>query len=361
MSSVASSVKIAATSGSKSDTSSATSAGTTALAAGATDGKEAGGAATAGATLAGEAAGAGSGAAACSAARAAAAMRCSSCSVRARCARAAASGLRSSRSTRPGARPRTPWPHAVGQQLEVLASQPEAAVEGLAQPVIERLGQADAVARLGHPRTARQRVAGAIDLLGDACGALRMRSASTKRARWAMWTCGLAAVDVAQLQIAAGFLLRRRQHDFFPGLIGLVFECPRRSRGCRRRIHRGRARRRSMGRRLQRRHATGGLQVVAARVERALQQFHGGGLRAHGLVGGQRMRAIDDVLRARRRRLAVLERVDQLPAHGDGVAQRREDRRRALQRVVDAPGSAGSRSTRRIRRCRRRRPCGRSP
>ncbi len=57
--------------------------------------------------------------------------------------------------------------------------------------------------------------------------------------------------------------------------------------------------------------------------------------RGDDLVGGQRMRAIDDVLRVRGRGLAGFERIDEFAGHAAGVANRREDRRRTLQRVVD--------------------------
>ncbi len=57
--------------------------------------------------------------------------------------------------------------HAVVEQQQVRIVETHAAVEGLAQPVIERLGQARAVARFGHPGTSRERVAGAIDFLGQ--------------------------------------------------------------------------------------------------------------------------------------------------------------------------------------------------
>ena len=55
--------------------------------------------------------------------------------------------------------------HAIAQQGQVLVQQAHATVEGLAQPVIQRLRQADALARLGHSRAAGQRMAGAIHRL----------------------------------------------------------------------------------------------------------------------------------------------------------------------------------------------------
>ena len=57
--------------------------------------------------------------------------------------------------------------HAVGEQIEIGGFETHATVEGLAHPVFERRGEADAVARLGHARAARKRVAGAIGLFAD--------------------------------------------------------------------------------------------------------------------------------------------------------------------------------------------------
>ena len=83
--------------------------------------------------------------------------------------------------TRPGAWPPTPSPPcsppaAPGPGV----ARPSAAAEGAAQPVIERLGEADAVARLRHLGAARERVAGAVDLLGQRRAA---RAAAASRAR----------------------------------------------------------------------------------------------------------------------------------------------------------------------------------
>ena len=55
--------------------------------------------------------------------------------------------------------------HAVAEQRRSSADEADAGVEGLAQPVIQRLGEPDAMARLGHLRAAGKRVAGAIDRL----------------------------------------------------------------------------------------------------------------------------------------------------------------------------------------------------
>ena len=90
-------------------------------------------------------------------------------------------------------------------------------------------------------------------------------------------------------------------------------------------------------RRLQRRHTAGrGDDVIAARIERALENFHGRGLRTHaGLVGSQRMRAIDDVLHLRGRALPCFERVDQFSRDGTRVTDGGEDGRGTLQRVLD--------------------------
>ena len=76
--------------------------------------------------------------------------------------------------------------------------QSEAAAEGAAQPVIERLGEADAVARLRHLRAARERVAGAVDLLGQRVRLGELRLARQIRAHGGHVGGGLARVDVAQ-------------------------------------------------------------------------------------------------------------------------------------------------------------------
>ena len=63
----------------------------------------------------------------------------------------------------------------------------------------------------------------------------------------------------------------------------------------------------------------------------------GRGLRDRGPVRRQRMGSIDDVLRARGRGLAGFERIDELAGHDHGIAHRGENRRRALQCVLDDP------------------------
>ncbi len=147
MSSVASSVKIAATSGSKSTDSSGASRLRAAVAAA-------------------------GGALAAFAAAAAAAMRCSRLAVALLDALEQlpvvdeVAGRLIEVASRPTPSPTCSRPSSARSSLR----QPESAAEGAAQPVIERLGEADAVARLRHLRAARERVAGAVDLLGSACG-----------------------------------------------------------------------------------------------------------------------------------------------------------------------------------------------
>src|SRR5262249_47742903 len=58
---------------------------------------------------------------------------------------------------------------------------------------------------------------------------------------------------------------------------------------------------------------------------------------AGSAVRGQRVRAVDDVLGARRRGLPGLERVHELAGDADGIAHGAEDRGRTLQRVLDDP------------------------
>ncbi len=57
--------------------------------------------------------------------------------------------------------------HAVRQQSQVLLCQTQSAAEHAAQPVIERFGDASAMARLRHLRATRKGVTRAIDVFGE--------------------------------------------------------------------------------------------------------------------------------------------------------------------------------------------------
>ncbi len=101
--------------------------------------------------------------------------------------------------------------HAVPEEPRSSSVKSHAAAEAVAQPVIERLGEADAVARLRHLGAARERMTGAIDLLGQRVRAGQLRLARQVRAHGGDVRGGLACVDVAQRVIRdLGFGWRRR-------------------------------------------------------------------------------------------------------------------------------------------------------
>ena len=123
--------------------------------------------------------------------------------------------------------------HAIGQQHEVRAVEPDAAVESLAYPVLERRSEANAVPGFGHARAARQRMAGAIGLFAD-----HVRRAARMLGLHVTQHCvdvdlRLAAVDLAQLQVGARFFVRRRQHHVLAGLRRQARRAPNRSLGLR--------------------------------------------------------------------------------------------------------------------------------
>ena len=210
--------------------------------------------------------------------------------------------------------------------------------------MLEWRREADAVARFGHARTARKRVAGAVSLLAEhvwrAVRPLAFDEAHNRR----NVHLGFAAVNVAQLHVARVFF-GRGEDDFLATFLSrrgpLIDAFHRKIRdgqfGHRPFGDRSGVRRGSGRRRLKRRHAAGGGDdIVALRFERALENFHGCGLRAGvRLVGGQRMRAIDDVLHLRGRALPRFERVDELASDGACVTNGGEDGWRTLQRVLD--------------------------
>ena len=76
------------------------------------------------------------------------------------------------------------------ERSSVGQSQP--AAKGAPQPVIERLGEADAVARLRHLRAAGKRVAGAVHLLGQGVRLGQLRLARQERAHRGHVRGGLA-------------------------------------------------------------------------------------------------------------------------------------------------------------------------
>ena len=224
--------------------------------------------------------------------------------------------------------------HAVGQQLEIRAVEPDAAVECLAYPVFERRGEANAVPGFGHARAARQRVAGAIGLFADHV----RRAARTLGLHVAQHRVDvdlrLAAVDLAQLQVATRFFFRRRQHHVLAGLLGRLVEHPIQFglRGLSFRSGPLRAR-------LQRGDPPGRLEHVGlSRVERALESFHRGasGWRTTLFAASACARSTMSWARAGAA-LPASSAFTSSPAIDHGIAHRGQDRRRALQRVLDDP------------------------
>ena len=257
-------------------------------------GKEAGGAATAGATGAG-----GVGSAGCmavsSAARAAATMRCSSCSVA--CSMRASSAPCDWKNPVDSSRCAATACMAFMQSPSRSRSadfEADAAVEGLAHPVFERRGETDAMARLGHARAAGQRVAGAIGLFAhDVRRGLRALDVHVAQHRGDV-DLRFAAVDVAQLHVGARILPRARtarcSSPRLPASSATSLRRPSMDDSVDRTSRNLAAARRTLRRRgcaaaarCKRGHAAGrGDDVVAPRVERALENFHGRGLRARG-------------------------------------------------------------------------------
>ena len=87
--------------------------------------------------------------------------------------------------------------HAVAEQQQIGIVQADAAIEGLAQPVVHRIGQADAMTRLGHGRAANQRVAGPIDLFRQHVRPTHAPLARHPRTHDADVTGSLAGIDLA--------------------------------------------------------------------------------------------------------------------------------------------------------------------
>ena len=88
--------------------------------------------------------------------------------------------------------------HAVRQQTQVLLCQTQPAAEHAPQPVIERLGNAGAVARLRHLRATREGMARAIDVLGENMGLRHPRLAFEIRPNGSDVGVCFARIDLAQ-------------------------------------------------------------------------------------------------------------------------------------------------------------------
>jgi len=106
--------------------------------------------------------------------------------------------------------------HAVREQGQILVPEPQPAAVGAAQPVIQRLRQTNPVAGLSHFRAARERVAGAIDVLGQRMWLRQLRLARQVTAHRSHMCGGLARVDIAQRvvrhRLPGGRLGGRRRH-----------------------------------------------------------------------------------------------------------------------------------------------------
>ena len=199
--------------------------------------------------------------------------------------------------------------HAIGEQQQVRIVEADATIERLAQPVIERLGQPRAVARLGHPGTSRERVAGAIDLFGEHVRCRVRLFAGQPGTHRQHVAGGLARVDLAQGRIATvhGSLrtLARRSNQFCGRPFGHG-----RGRRCRRRLWR-------LGRNLRGRVRCG----------------RGGSV----VPGGERVRASHQLRRVGARRAARAQFRHELGQQRDSFAQSAEDFGRTCQRAVEQP------------------------
>ncbi len=99
--------------------------------------------------------------------------------------------------------------HAVRQQREILLRQAEPAAEHAAQPVVQRLCETDAVARLGHLRAARQRMTRAIDVFGNEMRIGDRRFAFKIGTNRRDVRTGLARVDLSQYFVGTRLFRRR--------------------------------------------------------------------------------------------------------------------------------------------------------
>ena len=225
--------------------------------------------------------------------------------------------------------------HAVGEQVQLGVLQTHAAVERLADPVFERRGETDAMPRFGHARAAGKRMAGAIRLFADDVRRAFVCARVHVAPHGFDVHLGLAAVDVAQLQVAAGSSSGVDSTISSP-CESRVFDRPtpptRRRRGCRRAAP-------------TRRHVRGAACRVGTRLVASIDSTRlVSSVRSRSTTGvvapavrGQRVRAVDDVLGARRRSPA------RPPARSP--VRRRRPPRRARCRGWRASAAACSRSS----------------
>ena len=221
--------------------------------------------------------------------------------------------------------------HAVGKQDQVLVPYAQAAVECPAQPVIERLGEANALAGLRHLGAARERVTGAIDLLRKQVRLRKRRLALQVRANRRDVRTRLARIDLAQNIVRAGLVAGIR--DLFrSGSLQRGLTLPRTE------ILHGR-------RRLDGRHrsACAGGRLGGFLLGLLDRRGAGGGRLAPGC---QRVGARRDRRHIHRRRTAGLQVLDEPGERAHGLPQHLEDCLRsgerivehAVQKVLDGPG-----------------------
>ncbi len=195
--------------------------------------------------------------------------------------------------------------HAVREQGQILAPEPQPAAVGAAQPVIQRLRQTNPVAGLSHFRAARERVAGAIDVLGQRMRLRQLRLAREVTAHRSHVCGGLARVDIAQRVV---------RHRLPGGRLG----------GRRRPRHGGHGP-------IDRRQARRARLPLGRFLLAVLGCAAGRGLAARG----ECMRARGDGVYVGAHRLAGLQLRDQLGQGADRRAQGLEDGRGTAQGVVE--------------------------